>query len=134
MKLELKRVTKNDIDFLYQLLKERDSKVNISHKKIPTYSQHKRFVLSKPYRKWYVIIYDNDKIGSIYLTDINEVGTHLRKEYDKEPIKKQVLKKIIKIDSKKRYLVNLSPKNKSALKFFKSQGFDLLQYTYELTR
>ena len=127
-------MTKNDIEFLYQLLKERGSKVNISHKKMPSYAQHRKFVLSKPYKKWYVIVCDNSKIGSIYLTDINEIGLHLKKEHNKDFIKKKVLSKLYKIDSKKRYFVNLNPKNKKSIKFFKSQGFSLIQHTYEYQR
>ena len=39
-KIKLKAVSKSDYRFLYNLLKERDSKVNISHKKMPTYNEH----------------------------------------------------------------------------------------------
>ena len=38
--IKLTSVTKNDALFLYDLLKERESNVNISHKKMPTYAQH----------------------------------------------------------------------------------------------
>lgn len=130
--MRFKKVAKNDIGFLYDLLKEREPKENISHKKMPTYSQHKKFVLSKPYRKWFVIVQDNQKIGAVYLTDINEIGLHLKKEYNKNTIKRQILKKIIETDGKNRYLVNISPQNEDAIKFFKSQDFRLIQYTYEL--
>ena len=33
-------VSKSDIRFLYDLLKERNSSINISHRKMPTYKQH----------------------------------------------------------------------------------------------
>ena len=33
----LKSVTNSDVKFLFDLLKERDPRVNISHKKMPTY-------------------------------------------------------------------------------------------------
>ena len=41
-------VSKSDIRFLYDLLKERNSSINISHRKMPTYKQHVKFVNSKP--------------------------------------------------------------------------------------
>jgi len=77
----LKPVVKTDIKFLYDLLKERDPSVNITHKKIPTYAQHKKFVISKPYSKWYILEYNRKKIGSIYLSKQNEIGIFLKKEF-----------------------------------------------------
>ena len=56
-KIKLKIVSKSDYRFLYNLLKERDSKANISHKTMPTYTEHLRFIKSRPYRKWYVVKY-----------------------------------------------------------------------------
>ena len=35
--MELKKVSENDVDFLYQMLKERDSVENYLHKELPTY-------------------------------------------------------------------------------------------------
>lgn len=42
--IKLKLVSKSDYRFLYNLLKERDSRTNISHKKMPTYNEHMEFV------------------------------------------------------------------------------------------
>ncbi len=39
--ISLKSVTNSDVKFLFDLLKERDPRVNISHRKMPTYSQLK---------------------------------------------------------------------------------------------
>ena len=55
LKINLKSVTKIDCPFLYELLSERNPNANISHKKLPTYKQHVKFVMSKPYFKWYII-------------------------------------------------------------------------------
>ena len=44
----LKKVTKNDFDFLYELLKSRDPRTNISHKSMPSFEEHIKFVKSKP--------------------------------------------------------------------------------------
>ena len=46
--VKLKPVKRSDIRFLYNQLKERDPTINISHKKIPNYTEHSKFVLSKP--------------------------------------------------------------------------------------
>ena len=70
-KITLKLVTDSDLEFLFQLLKNRDSRANISHKKMPTYQQHVKFVKSKPYSKWYIIIQSKEKVGSISLSKTN---------------------------------------------------------------
>ena len=43
----LKPIKKGDYKFLFELLKERKKNENISHKIMPTFSQHKKFVSSK---------------------------------------------------------------------------------------
>ena len=133
LSINLKPVTKSDIRFLYNQLKERDSTVNISHKKMPTYSEHSKFILSNPYSKWYIIRNKNKKIGNIYLTKTNEIGIFILKSNENKGIGKIVLEKIMKMNSRTRYLANVNPKNKKSLDFFKKNGFKLIQYTYELT-
>jgi len=78
--IELKTVRKSDFSFLYELLLERDSRANISHIKMPSYQNHVKFVMSKPYSRWYVIIHKNEKIGSAYLTKQDELGLFIKKE------------------------------------------------------
>jgi hypothetical protein len=41
---------------LHQLLEERDESANISHKAMPSWDDHVRFVESKPYQAWYFIV------------------------------------------------------------------------------
>ena len=60
-KITLKIISKSDHQFLYDLLLERDPKANISHKKMPTFTEHLKFVKSKPYSKWYVILKEEQK-------------------------------------------------------------------------
>ena len=134
LSINLKPVIKSDIRFLYNQLKERDVTVNISHKKMPTYLEHSKFVLSNPYSKWYIIINKNKKIGNIYLTKTNEIGIFILKSNENKGIGKIVLEKIMKMNSRTRYLANVNPKNKKSLDFFKKNGFKLIQYTYELTK
>ena len=133
LSINLKPVTKSDIRFLYNQLKERDSTVNISHKKMPTFEQHSKFVMSNPYSKWYIIMYKNKKIGNVYLTKTNEIGIFVLKSNENKGIGKKVLEKIMEMNPRSRYLANVNPKNKKSLNFFKKNGFKLIQYTYELT-
>ena len=113
---------------------ERDPLANISHKKMPSYHEHLLFVSSKPYSKWYVILYGMNKVGSIYLTSQNEIGIFIKKSFQNRQIGDTALREIIKKNPKKRYLANVNPKNKKSIQFFKNHGFKLIQYTFELSK
>lgn len=130
--IRLRLVENNDISFLYRLLSRRSKIYNISHKKMPTFDEHKKFVKSNPYSKWFIVMLSNKKIGSIYLTNLNEIGIHLKKEFDTIKIKDNILKIIIKQNPKKRLLVNINPQNKKLIDFFTKRGFNLIQFSYEL--
>ena len=131
--LELKSVTKTDVRFLYNQLKERDPKINISHKRMPSYSEHTKFVLSKPYSKWYIIYYKNRKVGNVYLSKMNEIGIFILKTIKVKGLGSLVLEQVLKKNPKTRYLANVNPNNIKSAEFFKKNGFKLIQHTYELT-
>lgn len=127
----LVKVKKSDYKFLYELLKKRDPRANISHRKTPTYKEHQKFIASKPYKAWYMIYMENAKTGSIYLSKQNEIGIFLLKQYQGKNIGKKALCLLIKMNPQKRYLANVSPKNTNSAKFFKKNEFRLIQHTYE---
>ena len=132
--VKLKTVSKADYRFLYNLLMERDARANISHKKMPTYNKHVAFVSAKPYSKWYVILYDTNKAGSIYLSSQNEIGIFIKKSFQGKQLENIALRKMIQKNPKKRYLANVSPQNKKSIRFFKNNGFKLIQHTFELSK
>ena len=125
----------DDTKFLFELLKERDSRVNISHKKMPTYASHVKFIESKPYKKWYIITaYEykcKEKVGSIYLSKNDEIGIFVSNEFQGKNIGKLALSELMKQNPRQRYLANVSPKNKKSIQFFKDNGFELIQHTFE---
>jgi hypothetical protein len=130
--IELKPVSKLDIDFLYELLQERSPHENISHKKMPILKKHSKFVMSKPYKKWYIIYYKKQKLGSLYLTNLNEIGIHLKKTPIHDFLTIKSIELLISKHPGKRFLINIGPKNKKLLKIAKNNKFQLIQYTYEL--
>ena len=132
--IKLKLVSKSDYRFLYDLLMERNPRANISHKKMPVYSKHVSFVSAKPYSKWYVIFYGVNKVGSIYLTPQNEIGIFIKKSFQNKQIGNIALRILIQKNPKKRYLANVNPKNKKSIRFFKNNGFKLIQYTFEFSK
>ena len=130
--IKLRVVKSSDHRFLFNLLKQRDPKANISHKKLPSYSEHVSFVLSRPYSKWYIIEYGLKKAGSIYLSKNDEIGIFVKKTFQRKGIAKNALQELMKKNPRKRFLANVSPKNKNSMAFFKNNSFKLIQYTFEL--
>lgn len=130
--VRLEPVKKSDYLFLFELLSERDSRTNISHKKMPSFEEHVKFIKSKPYSKWYVIKDDTEKIGSIYLSKQNEIGIFLKKQNQKKGVGTSALNLLMEFNPKSRYLANVNPKNSRSKKFFEKHGFELIQHTYEL--
>ncbi len=108
---KLRAVNDSDHRFLFVLLKERDPKANISHKKMPSYNEHVKFVKSKPYSKWHVIEYNNKKAGSIYLSKNNEIGIFIKKNLQHEHIGSVAFQQLIDKNPRDRYLANVSPQN-----------------------
>ena len=134
----------SDAKFLFNLLAERDSRTNISHKKMPTYNLHVQFIKSKPYKNWYIIYvrnyhdkgftFDKEKVGSIYLSKNNEIGISILEKFQGKDIGSFALNQLIEKNPKKRLLANVNPKNKKSINFFKNNGFKLIQYTFELNK
>ena len=114
--IRLKHVSKSDYEFLYDLLAERNPISNISHKTMPSFKTHQKFVSSKPYKKWYIVKLSQESIGSLYLSYQNEIGLFLKKQYNNVEI------------------ANINPKNKKLINFYKNFGFSLLQKTFKLEK
>ena len=62
---------------LYRLLEERGRDVNISHRAMPSWRAHLRFVRSRPYQAWYLIEADGEFAGATYLSKADEIGIFL---------------------------------------------------------
>ena len=132
--IKLNQVTKNDTLFLYDLLKNKDPNANISHKKMPSYDEHVKFVMSKPYTNWYIIEYEKKNVGAIYLSKQDEIGISVSNDYEYDQIVKPALKLLMKLNQRKRYLANTSPKDVRSQEFLLKNGFTSLEYVYEMKK
>ena len=72
--------TCEQIDVLYSLLLERSG--GISHRNIPSETEHKKFVLNSPYRGWFLVRRDCGYCGAFYLKEDNSIGVNLVNKYD----------------------------------------------------
>ena len=116
-------------EILYRLLSEREASVNISHKAMPCWGDHIRFVESKPYEAWYFI---GEALGACYLSKQNEIGVFLFKEHQGNGYGRAAIKAIMEKHGWRRYLANVSPDNERSRFMFQGLGFKLCQQTYEL--
>ena len=130
-KINFLTIEETDYKFLYELLLQRKKIVNISHKKMPTYEEHVKFIESEPYSKWYIIQIDDKKIGSIYLTKENEIGIHFFTQYEESERFQNVIKEFFLKEPQDRFFMNVSPKNEQYIDLAKKLGFHLVQHTYE---
>lgn len=124
-----------DIDTLYALLEERQPWQSISHKQMPTLDDHTRFVMSIPYKAWYLIFADRPDatkpiaVGSTYLTEANELGIFIFKRYAGHGYGKKAIQMVAEKHEGPFY-ANINPANEASRKFFEDLGFKFLQMTY----
>lgn len=135
--------------FLYGLLSERETYQNISHKEMPKFENHVKFVKSKPYKEWFVL-YDTNKnlrVGSVYLTKENEIGIFISKnQRGKRFGKSGVLQTLEYFKHVREVKANIAPTNSASMCFFSNIGFrfyemlregdldsKIIQHTYKIT-
>ena len=130
MNMELKPVTVDDAEFLFDLLKQREGTVNISHKSLPDWEEHLQYVKKHDYQSWDIIWVENTRIGNIYLTKNNEIGIFIDKKLQFHGYGSKALEEFMKKNGKKRYLANINPTNYKSIQFFGKHGFIHIQNTY----
>lgn len=139
MDIVLRSVTTDDLQFLYNLLAERPPEANISHRKMPTFEEHCRFVNSRPYKKWYIIwhVHSDEgvpggmvRVGNIYLTAHNEIGIFIARAHQRLGLGRMAISQIMAEDTSLEYLANIAPANAKSRNLFTSMGFQHIQETY----
>jgi len=116
---------------LYEVLSERTPAQSISHKAMPSFTEHKAFVDSHPYAMWAFICSaknHNNIVGTIYLTRDGEIGIAVFSAYRGQGIGSKALKALIK-NHKGPYLANINPSNRPSMEFFAKHGFTHIQNT-----
>src|SRR5215475_1687725 len=122
--------THQKIQFLYDLLADRNPIANISHKPMPTFEFHNNFVLSCPYRVWYIICESpSHYIGAIYATPKWEIGVQVMQNAVRGA-GRWALNHFMELHGPRIYYTNYAPANQTvAEKFWMRSGFKPLQST-----
>ena len=73
-------------------------------------------------------------VGAIYLSKQDEIGISINNDYEYDQIVKPALKLLMKLNQRKRYLANTSPKDVRSQEFLLKNGFTGLEYVYEMIK
>ena len=147
-RVELRKVSLNDVTFLYELLKERDLSKGITHKKLPSLKEHRTFVENQlmsingdreniekarldPYDGWYIITSDAIELGSVWIEKDGNIGLQIQKKFQKIGIGVIAYEKIQKIHKKENYKTTINPNNNEAIKLTEKLGFILKEKAYD---
>ena len=123
------------IKTLYLLLKGRAQK--ISHQSLPSFEEHKAFVLNHPYRKWFLIKENKKPIGSIYILENNCIGLNILGS-NEVAIRKSIqwilanYKPLPNIKSLRNgnFHINVHPDNETMSYVLSEMNSSLIEYTY----
>lgn len=127
--MELKRMTREDYPFLFELLKEKTPEQNISFV-MPTWEEHVAFNDKHLDAEEYIIWEDGERAGRVYLTSRDEIGIHVSQKFRGRGLASQAIGHFLK---DKPILANINPLNTPSIKLFEKKGFKLLQHTYKWT-
>jgi len=121
----------NAIPFLYELLRQRDiDTVSLSHRVMPTVADHIEFYRSKPYRGWFIVMADDVRVGSAYITNREEIGIDIRKSDQRKGYGAWAVKELMRRHPiPNKFIANINPKNTTSLEMFRSIGFVDFQVT-----
>jgi len=134
--LDLVLPTTEQIEILYAQLKERTH--TISHKKLSSFDEHKRFVVNNPYRAWFIVKENMNAIGNIYVQFDNSIGLNCGDDVTEEQIKKvlvMLFAKLLPLEAIPSvrfgdFFVNVSSSNSSLQNKLHNLGFMETQRTY----
>jgi hypothetical protein len=117
---------------LYDLLLERKPNVNISHRQMPTWKQHVKFIAKKPYIAWYLIRWRRNYVGAIHLTTQNEIGLGILARWRGRDFGPKAIQLLMRKHRRERFLANINPHNEEWICMFRGLGFRIIQNTYEI--
>tara|TARA_Y100001970_G_C14108963_1_gene789748 strand:+ start:786 stop:1271 length:486 start_codon:yes stop_codon:yes gene_type:complete len=137
--LNLRKVKKNDIKFIFNLYNYGVSKGFFLTRKKIDYNDHKKWFLNKYNSKkiyLYVCVSNNVKIGYVRFDLFNpkssKVSIILKKKFQKKGIATHMLNRGSALSLRKFNLKHLYAeiliKNKKSIEFFQRNGFKLIKY------
>jgi len=137
MEIKFKKIipTDSQIDELYVLLTRRE--YSISHKTIPSISEHRDFVSEHPYVVWYILSKNTSLFGSVYVQFDNSIGINLLEYCEKDILTvinhiRNNHKPLQSIKSVRRdeFFVNVASENTNLIKILRNMNKDEFQRSF----
>lgn len=122
---------------LFNILKKREEMHVISHNRQRNFEAHREFVLSHPYRYWFLVEYREKFIGTIYITKDNVIGSFIEPKH--VIFLDQILAYVIELFEplpgipsvrNPEFTINLAPQNTSYARVVERLGGRLIQKSY----
>jgi RimJ/RimL family protein N-acetyltransferase len=113
---------------LYEQLRRRPGIASISHKTMPAYEDHYKFLASNPYEHWWLIEYQDKWIGNLYLTRHHEIGIFIDDKFQNRGLGSRLIRWLK--TQYKDLKANVAPMNITSQYLFVKHGFKLVQHTY----
>ena len=120
-------------EILFRWLAEREEISNISHRAMPTWEFHCKYVDSKPHLAWWFIMHPELPelpVGHAYVSQQCEIGIQIAREYRGNGFAKAALRHIVDEFHDVRLLANINPANAASIALFAKFGFQHIQNTY----
>ena len=128
-------LNKEHVMLLFEHLKKKS--FPISHKNLPSFDEHKEFVLSSPYRFWFLVKKNEQCLGNCFISYQNCIGLNIitNKKDDYAMILEKIFKEFsplpaIKSIRTESFHVNSNPHNRSLKEALESVKMYLLEETY----
>ena len=129
------------ISALFSILGKRESQHTISHNQHTNFNTHRDFVLSHPYRYWFLVEWKEKFVGTIYLTNENVIGAFVERTYlgILEETLAYVLDRFEPLPGipsvrNSAFTINVAPRNTAYAEIIRRLGGHLLQETYSLSK
>ena len=135
--LKFKAIEETDADTLFEILEKRPH--SISHKVMPSKSEHIAFIKSNPYRYWFLVFEDDQLAGAIYIQNDNSIGLNLL--FPKKTLVRKILghlktnfdpKPEVKSKVPDYFYLNVSYSNEDLKEILDELGVDPIQLSYKV--
>jgi RimJ/RimL family protein N-acetyltransferase len=135
--LKFKTVDDTDAQTMFELLERRG--YSISHKTMPTKSEHLEFVKSNPYRYWALVLEEDCLVGSYYIQNDNSIGLNLL--YPEKILVRRIVDHIkrnfeplreVKTKIPAYFYINVSYANEDLKKVLDGLGIVPIQISYKV--
>ena len=125
---------------LWDLMLERaeEHEVNISFS-MPSMAEHEAYIRRTPYPLWYLAVAEDDWIGYVYTSWLNEIGIWVFRQHRGRGYGPKMLKMFLSENSPlpgipgqraSHFIANIHPKNERSIHMFREFGFKHIQNTF----